>query len=42
MKQMNKMGISEQMANFEKVFEDLDVKVADVTGALDNVVSSSV
>jgi hypothetical protein len=39
---MNKMGVSEQMAKFESVFEDLDVKVADVTGALDNVVGSSV
>ena len=36
------MGVSEQMMQFESVFEDLDVKVADVTGALDNVVGSSV
>lgn len=30
------------MANFEKVFEDLDVKTADITGVLDNVTGSSV
>ena len=30
------------MSNFEKVFEDLDVKVADVTGALDNVTGTSI
>lgn len=30
------------MSNFERVFEDLDVKVADVTGALDNVTGSSI
>ena len=35
LKHMNKLGISEQMAGFEKVFEDLDVKTADITGVLD-------
>lgn len=39
---MNKMKISENMANFEKVFEDLDVKTADITGVLDQVAGSSV
>jgi hypothetical protein len=39
---MNKMQISENMANFEKVFEDLDVKAADITGVLDSVAGSSV
>jgi len=42
MKMMNKMKISEQMANFEKVFEDLDVKTEDITGALESVTGSSV
>jgi len=41
LKQMNKMGISEQMANFESVFEDLDVKTSDITGVLDSVTGSS-
>lgn len=30
------------MMNFEKVFEDLDVKTADITGVLDSVSASSV
>lgn len=30
------------MNNFEKVFEDLDVKTADITGALDSVAASSI
>ncbi len=30
------------MSQFESVFEDLDVKVADVTGALESVTGSSV
>lgn len=42
LKQMNKMQISEQMLQFESVFEDLDVKTADITGALDNITGSSV
>ena len=42
LKHMNKLGISEQMAGFEKVFEDLDVKTADITGVLDQVTGSSV
>lgn len=39
---MNKMNISEQMSNFEQVFENLDVKTADITGILDSVTGSSV
>lgn len=30
------------MSSFEKVFEDMDVKVSDVTGALENVAGSSI
>ena len=30
------------MANFEKVFEDLDVKTADISGSLEQVTGSSV
>lgn len=30
------------MSQFESIFEDLDVKVADVTGALESVTGSSV
>jgi hypothetical protein len=39
---MNKMKISEQMGQFERVFEDLDVKTEDITGVLDQVTGSSV
>ena len=42
LKHMNKMKISEQMGQFESVFEDLDVKTADITGALEMVTGSSV
>ncbi len=34
---MNKSGIANNVAAFEKVFEDLDVNVESLTGALDNV-----
>lgn len=30
------------MSNFESVFEDLDVKVADINGALESVTGSSI
>ena len=36
------MKISEQMMNFESVFEDLDVKTADINGALESVTGSSI
>ena len=39
---MNQMQISEQMSQFEKVFEDLDVKTEDITGMLDSVTGSSI
>ena len=35
---MNSTGIAKNMAAFEKVFEDLDVNVESMTGALDSVV----
>ena len=37
LKQMEKSGVHKNMASFEKVFEDLDVQVEGVTGALDAV-----
>lgn len=30
------------MSNFESVFEDLDVKTADITGTLESVTGSSI
>jgi hypothetical protein len=34
---MQKSGITQNMAAFEKVFEDLDVQTESLTGALDSV-----
>ena len=34
---MEKSGVSKDMAAFEKVFEDLDVNVEGLTGAMDAV-----
>ena len=41
LKKLEKNGIAKNMADFEKVFEDLDVKSADLTGALDSAVGQS-
>ena len=41
LKQMEKSGVHKNMASFEKVFEDLDVQVEGVTGALDAVAGTS-
>ena len=38
---MNASGITKNMAAFEKVFEDLDVNVESMTGALDSVTGQS-
>ena len=38
---MQKSGITKNMADFEKVFEDLDVTSAVMTGAMDNVVADT-
>ena len=38
---MEKSGISKNMAAFEKVFEDLDVKTADLTGAIESATADS-
>ena len=32
---MNKSGVTANMANFEKVMEDLDVQTEGITGAVD-------
>lgn len=39
--QMQKSGITQNMAAFEKVFEDLDVTTEGLTGALDNIAGQS-
>ena len=42
MKQMEKMGVAGSVAEFEKVFEDMEVKTADIDGALENVYQTSI
>jgi charged multivesicular body protein 1 len=41
LKVMKKNGVSENMADFEKVFEDLDVQVESMSSGLDVVTNSS-
>ena len=41
MKQMEKSGVSNAVADFEKVFEDMEVKTGEMDSALDNVYGSS-
>ena len=41
LKQMEKSGVNANMADFERVFENLDVQVAGVTGALDSVAGAT-
>ena len=36
------MGINANIEQFEKVFEDLDVKTEELNGALDNVYSTTI
>ncbi len=38
---MQKSGVSANIAEFEKVFEDLDVNVEGLSGALDSVTATT-
>ena len=38
---MEKSGVAADMSQFEKVFEDLDVQVEGVTGAMDAVAGAT-
>ena len=42
MKQMDSLGVAGSIGNFEKVFEDMDVKTGDMNAALDNIYSTSI
>ena len=42
MSQMNSAGIMGSVGEFEKVFEDMDVKTAEMDAAMDNVYSSTI
>ena len=41
MKQMEKMGVAGSVAEFEKVFEDMEVKTGEIGAAMDNVMATS-
>ena len=42
MKQMEKSGVSNSIADFEKVFEDMEVKTGEMDSAMDNIYSTSI
>ena len=42
MKQMDSIGVAGSIGDFEKVFEDLDVKTGDINQAMDNIYSTSI
>ena len=42
MKKMDTLGIGASISQFEKVFEDLDVKTEELNGALDNVYATTI
>ena len=42
MKSMDALGVAGSIGDFEKVFEDLDVKTGDMNAALDSVYSTSI
>ena len=39
---MEKMGMAENVKQFEKVFEDMDVKTGEMDAALDNVYEGTI
>ena len=39
---MEKMGIDAQVSEFEKIFEDMDVKTAEMDAAMENVYQGSI
>ena len=42
MKQMEKMGVANSMEEFEKVFENMEVRTGEINQALDNVYQTSI
>jgi len=39
---MDSIGVAGSIGDFEKVFEDLDVKTGDINQAMDNIYSTSI
>ena len=42
MKEMEKSGIANNVADFEKIFEDMEVKTGEMDAALENVYGTSI
>ena len=42
MQEMEKSGISNSVADFEKVFEDMEVKTGEMDAAMENVYGTSI
>ena len=42
MKNMDTLGIGNNIADFEKVFEDMDVKTGEIDSAMENVYASTI
>ena len=42
MKQMDAQGIGKNVANFEKIFEDMEVKTGEIDASLENVYAASI
>ena len=42
MKQMEKSGVSDSIGDFEKIFEDMEVKTGEMDAALENVYGTSI
>ena len=42
MKQMEKAGVAGSVGEFEKVFEDMDVKTEEMNSAMDNMYGASI
>ena len=42
MKQMEKSGVANSIGDFEKIFEDMEVKTGEMDAALENVYSTSI
>ena len=42
MKKMDSIGVAGSIGDFERVFEDMDVKTEEMNGALDNMYQASI
>jgi hypothetical protein len=42
MTKMDSLGIGQNISDFERVFEDMDVKVEEMNGAMDNIYATTI